>query len=367
MMQPTSPRLSRVAAFCLLLALSFPAGAMAQDTPADTLRLATGSVGGTFLPVGGDLASWFNRSIPGLVVEVDTTAGSVDNLDRLVEGQADIAIVGSSPFREVLNGWGSLSDEAESICILGTLYMDAEQFVVRSSLVRVGNLLDLNGLLMYPGPHNSGGEVDTRRIMTALGIEPSFVYVDERDKGYTAAAEALARGDFDAATFSGGVPIEAVTELFNRYPGEFQILPFSKHMLRRLVYYEEDFEGVVIRAASYPGLSEDIQAVGGPNLLVAGPHVDKRLLAKVSRAVEAGIEKPGEGLQGQDLAPRPPGADRGTVGRGSGGSPVSGSGSGRSERGGKERLHPALTRASIHGGEALQHFLVGLVPLHQLQ
>ena len=63
-------------------------------------------------------------------------------------GKADIAIVGSSPFREVLGGWGTKSDEAQYICTVGTLYMDAEQFVVRSSLVRVGNLLDLTGLLM---------------------------------------------------------------------------------------------------------------------------------------------------------------------------------------------------------------------------
>jgi hypothetical protein len=281
----------------VLTALAVMSPVPASATPPDTLRLATGSVGGTFLPVGGDLVAWWARTLPDIVVLTDTTAGSVDNLDRLASGTADIAIVGSSPFREVLDGWGSISEDVHTICTLGTLYMDAEQFVVRSSLVRIGTLMDLNGLLMYPGPHGSGGEIDTRRILSTLGIEPRYVYVEDRDKGYTAAAKALIQGDFDAATFSGGVPIQAVTDLFRERPGEFTILPFSRHMLRRLQHYETDFEGVVIRASGYPGLTGDIQAVGGPNLLVAGPHVDARILARLETAIRDGIAVPGEGLR----------------------------------------------------------------------
>ena len=292
----TWPLLGWLALFCLLPT------ATAEAQP-DTLRLATGSMGGTFLPVGGDLAAWFSKAIPNLVVIPEISAGSVDNLDRLISGTADIAIVGSSPFREVLNGWGTLSDDAKNICSLGTLYVDAEQFVVRSSLVRVGNLLDLNGLVMYPGPHQSGGEIDTRLILSVLEIEPQFVYVDERDKGYTAAAKALMRGDFDAATFSGGVPIQAVTELFLTRPGEFQILPFSRHMLNKLNYYEQDFDGVIISKSSYPGMAEDIQAVGGPNLLVAASHVDRDILVTLSKAIQEGIKTPGEGLR-SDLSHR---------------------------------------------------------------
>jgi TRAP transporter TAXI family solute receptor len=290
---------------CLLLAagLARIPELEAGEARLDTLRLATGSVGGTFLPVGHDLVSWWAETLDGIVVLPETTAGSVDNLDRLISGEADIAIVGSSPFREILNGWGTLSDEAESICTLGTLYRDAEQFVARASLVRAGNLLDLNGLVMYPGPYQSGGEIDTRRILNLLGIEPRYVYVDDRDKGYAAAAQALSRGDFDAATFSGGVPIQAITDLFREHPGEFRILPFSRHMLSKLQYYGEDYETVIIREGSYPGLAEDIQAAGGPNLLVAAPAVNARLLSALDWAVREGIQEAGEGLRVESSHP----------------------------------------------------------------
>ncbi len=269
----------------------------------DTLRLATGSVGGTFLPVGRELADWWNAQLTDVVVVVDTTAGSVENLDRLVNGEADLAIVGESPFREVVEGRRTFSDQARRICTLGSLYDDAEQYVARASLVRVGNILDLNGLLMYPGPHNSGGEIDTRLILSTLGIEPRYVYVDERDKGYSAAAEALARGDFDAATFSGGVPIQAVTDLFREHPGEFVILPFSRHMLNKLRYYQPDFEGVMIHPAAYPGLDGEVPTVGGPNLLVACPRLDPAVAAELDRAVRRGIAEPGKGLRASTSHP----------------------------------------------------------------
>jgi TRAP transporter TAXI family solute receptor len=290
--QPLRPAFAALLVVCCL-----PLARSAAAAPPDTLRIATGSVGGTFLPVGRDLASWFEATIPGLTVIADTTAGSVDNLDRLSSGRAELGIVGSSPFREVLAGWGALSDEAKTICTLGTLYADAEQYVVRASLMRANNLLDLSGLLMYPGPHGSGAEVDTRHILSVLEIEPRFVYVDERDKGYAAAAEALSRGDFDAATFSGGVPIRAVTDLFNKHPGEYRILPFSRHMLNKLQHDDANFERVVIRKGSYPGMEEDVQTVGGPNLLVAAPGLDPVLLARLDRAVRDGIRVPGKGLR----------------------------------------------------------------------
>jgi hypothetical protein len=292
-----SPAIARTLLAVAAAFLISPASAQAVSGRPDTLRIATGSAGGTFLPVGHDLVAWWAQCLPDLVVLCDTTAGSAENLDRLESGEADLAIVGSSPFREILDRWRIRGRETEPLCALGTLYIDAEQYVVRSSLVRVGNLIDLNGLLMYPGPHQSGAEIDTRRILDLLGIEPRYVYAEERDKGYTAAARALVRGDFDAVTFSGGVPIEAVEALFAEHPGEFRILPFSRHMLNKLQTRDGDFDGVVIRRASYPGMGEDVQTVGGPNLLVAGPRVPAHLLAALDGAVRAGVRNPGQGLR----------------------------------------------------------------------
>jgi len=279
-----------------------PAGHALELYPEEgrtVIHLATGSVGGTFLPVGHELARWFESQVPGLTVVVDTTAGSVDNLGRLVDEQADIAIVGSSPLRKILEERYrmALAREARDICLVGTLYNDAEQYVIRASMIRAESMLDLSGVHMYPGPHKSGGEVDTRTVLETIGVEPDYVYPLDRDKGYAEAAEALAAGEFDACTFSGGVPISAVTELLSAHPGEFRIVPFSRHQLNKVAHAHLDFEPVVIPAGSYPGQDEDITSVGGPNLLVAGPRLPHELIAALDAAVRKGIERRGEGLR----------------------------------------------------------------------
>ena len=288
----------------LLLALPGGAPATPEDAlPPTVLHLATGSVGGTFLPVGHDLADWLEAQIPGLTVVVDTTSGSVDNLRRLVSQEADIAIVGASPFRKILEEGRRLGRGAAEICMIGTLFDDAEQYVVRASLVRAESMLDLNGLLMYPGPSQSGGEVDTRTLLEALAVEPRYVYPLERDKGYAEAAAALAAGEFDACTFSGGVPIQAVTDLFAEYPGEFVILPFSRHQISKVRHAALDFEPVIIPEGSYPGQDRDIVSVGGPNLLVAAPGLDTRILSLLDHAVRVGIRERGKGLRAAESHP----------------------------------------------------------------
>jgi hypothetical protein len=270
-----------------------------------TVRLATGSVGGTFLPVGHDLAGWFERTLPWITVLVDTTAGSVDNLSRLVQGEADIAIVGASPFRATLEARArlALAREAQEICLLGTLYDDAEQYVIRASLVRAESMLDLNGVHMYPGPRNSGAEVDTRSVLSTLGIEPNYVYPIDRDKGYAEAAEALAEGEFDACTFSGGVPISALTELLRKHPREFEILPFTRHQLSKVRHANLDYEQVTIPAGAYPGLEEDLTSVGGPNILVAGPDLSAEIMLYLDAAIREGVTAAGRGLRSPESHP----------------------------------------------------------------
>ena len=61
--------------------------------------------------------------------------------------------------------------------------------------------------------------------------------------------------------------------------------------------------GTVIRAGTYPGQDEDIRAVGGPNLLVASPHLPVETLLALDRAVRDGIEQPATGLRAGDHHP----------------------------------------------------------------
>ncbi len=92
--------------------LALPGIARAQSQ--QQLAIATGTTGGVYYPLGGALANYLSRGIPGMSATVEVTGGSVANLQLLganrvgmVLTQVDAAVDavrGNDRFREIANG-----------------------------------------------------------------------------------------------------------------------------------------------------------------------------------------------------------------------------------------------------------------------
>ncbi|NUS24736.1 MAG: TAXI family TRAP transporter solute-binding subunit, partial [Streptomyces sp.] len=93
------PRISRsralqgaaagLVAFGLLLWWLLPLG---EEPPGGTIRFSTGSRGGVYAEYGNQLSDEFAKDMPDLNVELQTSAGSQDNVARVASGEADFAI-----------------------------------------------------------------------------------------------------------------------------------------------------------------------------------------------------------------------------------------------------------------------------------
>ena len=274
--------------------------------PAQDLRLATGSPGGTFFGVGEELARFLNRRLPGMTMEPLETGGSTENLRLLGSSEADLALVTQdaleAEIRASRRSAGAASPPPRSrFCIVGPLYVGAAQFVLRRELVRTGTLADLNGVLLYPGARGSGAEEGTLSIIEALGIEPRLVAEGDRTLGYEEAAAALIQGKFDAATLSGGLPVRAVERLMARHRGEFRILSFTEEQASLAI---ERVAGLVhsrIAPGTYPGQSAEVRSVGKRTLLVARSGLEAGIIGRIAAAIQAGTAQPGTGLRGPEI------------------------------------------------------------------
>ena len=81
----------------------------AQAQATTQMSIATGTTGGVYYPLGGALANYLSRGIPGMSATAEVTGGSVANFQLLgagragmVFGQVDAAvdgITGAGPFR----------------------------------------------------------------------------------------------------------------------------------------------------------------------------------------------------------------------------------------------------------------------------
>src|SRR5690348_14709151 len=90
------PRLSRFALALLACALALSiAGAggcreRPEAAPRTRIRMATGTPGGGFYPLGAALASALGGSLPQVEIETHPSAGAVSNLEAIQAGEADL-------------------------------------------------------------------------------------------------------------------------------------------------------------------------------------------------------------------------------------------------------------------------------------
>ena len=141
-----------------LLALGISTQTPAQTpTPTETLRLCTGSPGKTYNAVGQKLAELIPAMAGGaLSVEVVATGGSIDNLNKLVAGECDGAIVQGDAidfFTTQIN-----PDAAGRFRMVTPLYQELSLLLCsrRSGVNDIEDLLDTEDASVAAGAMGSG-------------------------------------------------------------------------------------------------------------------------------------------------------------------------------------------------------------------
>ena len=139
--------------------------------PWEEVRIATGPVGGTYLPLGRTLARILTRNPDIQKTTAYMTNGSEENLQLLVKDSVDIAFVSSHTITHAPKA------KREEVRVLARLYAEATHIVVRRD-AGIDKLADLNAKTVYVGPEGSAvlvGEAEehakatTNTIMATKG------------------------------------------------------------------------------------------------------------------------------------------------------------------------------------------------------
>lgn len=178
------------------------------------LRLATGSARGVYFRLGTALAlAW--RAELGLATTpvVLNTAGSLENVDLLATGEADVAFSQVDAAVELLVG--ITPDSPDAPRALARIYDDVLHVVVPASSPFT-SLPGLRGARVSVGATDSGVSVVAQRLLDAADLGMSDVR--GVPLGLDDSVAAMAAGEIDAFFWSGGLPTPAVTELAQLLP-----------------------------------------------------------------------------------------------------------------------------------------------------
>ncbi len=94
--------------------------------------LGTGSQGGTYYPLGGEMANLWNKYIDGVHVTNTETGASVENLSSIRDGLMDLGMSVHVPAQQALKGEAEFKgNTVENAAFIGHIYPEVIQIVTR--------------------------------------------------------------------------------------------------------------------------------------------------------------------------------------------------------------------------------------------
>src|SRR5690349_6921670 len=216
-----------------------------QALNANTVTLITGTIGGTYVQFGADLASVLDDGNNLRVLPI-VGRGSVQSVaDILLLQGVDLGIVRSDTL-DYLERKGFAKDIKKQFTYVTKLYNEEMQVIAPKS---VATLKDLDGKTVSVDLPNGGTFVTALTVFERLGIKAKFVYIEQR-----IAMEKLKAGEIDAVVVVGGKPYKSVSTFSN--DGRFHLagVDYAKPL-------QSDYLPATLTPKDYPNLIKDGESV----------------------------------------------------------------------------------------------------------
>ncbi|RMI36947.1 TAXI family TRAP transporter solute-binding subunit [Streptomyces triticirhizae] len=260
--------------------------------PSGTVTMSTGVSSGVYARYGQLLRAQLAEDAPELDMRLMKSAGSVQNIERVLSGEADFTIATADSIAAYQEAGG---EGAERLRACARLYDDYMHLVVpaRSPVERTS---DLAGLRVGVGQDQSGVQLVTRELLAAAGLDM------ERDLtavrlGIDSMPRMLEAGRLDAFFWSGGLPTSAIERLAEFT--EIRLVPLDD-LLPELTGRDGGGHTAYYRAAvmppdAYPQIpgTQGIDTLAVANLLVTTVEADDRLTEEITRSVINGRDRIG--------------------------------------------------------------------------
>ncbi|MHC4829514.1 MAG: TAXI family TRAP transporter solute-binding subunit [Planctomycetota bacterium] len=227
------------------------------------IRLATGSVSGTYYALGNQLQELTSDPRALVHVQAQRSAGSVSNIHMLLRGESDAAIVQSDVLYAAVNGNPPFAEPLPAVRALATLYGEQVHVVAREG-AGVATIQDLAGTRVVLGAQGSGAGQAAVEVLAAHGVERTAV---QRQRA--SLPETLARfrsGQIDAFVHVAAAPNSFVAEAL---AAGGALVPADPLAVSRLVNRSPFFRSDSIEPGTYPGLATEIPALRIDALLAA--------------------------------------------------------------------------------------------------
>jgi TRAP transporter TAXI family solute receptor len=286
------PRPKRGLALGLIAAATLLMADLASAQEQQFITIGTGGVTGVYYPSGGAICRLVNagRKEHGIRCSVESTGGSVYNINTMRQGELDFGVVQSDVQFNALNGQGEeFKDQGAFDELRAVFALHPEPFTVMARAdANIATFDDLKGKRVNVGNPGSGQRATMEVLMAAKGwTMDDFALASELKSAEQ--SQALSDNNVDAIVFTVGHPNGSIQEASTTT--DATLVAVSGAEVDQLVADNPYYSKATIPGGMYQGSPDDVETFGVRATFVTTADVPEEVVYQVTKAVFENFEE----------------------------------------------------------------------------
>ncbi len=268
---------------CFVLALTaIPTYSQANQT---FVTIGTGGVTGVYYPTGGAICRLVNKGKKehGIRCSVESTGGSVYNLNAIAGGELDMGVAQSDVQYQAYNGTGKFKEAGANAKVRAVFSVHPEPFnVVARADSGIKTFTDLKGKRVNIGNPGSGQRNTMEAVMGKYGWKKDDFKLASELKAAEQSA-ALCDNKVDAIVYVVGVPNGSIKEATTAC--DAVMVNVQGKEIDQIIADNPYYSAATIPGGTYRGTDADTQTFGVRATFVSSTDVSEDIIYQITKAV----------------------------------------------------------------------------------
>ena len=276
--------------FAVAFAVASPPVLAQKSTEKKFITIGTGGITGVYYPAGGAICRFVNQSRKehGLRCSVESTGGSVFNVNAIASGDLDVGMAQGDVQYFAVNGLDRFKDQGPVKSLRALFALHAEAFTVvarRDSNIREWS--NVRGKRLNLGESGSGMYTVTRELLQDADLSVSDLRI-ATELRQLEMASALCDNKIDAFTYIVGHPNASIKEATTSCASV--IVPLSDALITKVLTRSPYYSAATIPGKMYAGTDNDIKTIGVRATLVTSSKLSDEAAYAIVKAVFDNLE-----------------------------------------------------------------------------
>ena len=261
--------------------LALAAASAIPGHAAEFITIATGGTSGVYYPLGVALSQIDAKAIPSAKTTVQATKGSVENLNLIEAGRAEVGFSLGDSLSDAWKGDTEAGFKAplKKLRTMAAIYPNYVQ-IVASADSGIKTLADLKGKRIAVGAPKSGTELNARAILKAAGLSyADFAKVEYLPFGES--VELMKNRQLDVTLQSAGLGVSSLRDLAATQ--KIVVVAIPAEVVAKVG--DSAYQPGMIPANTYEGQTTEVPTAAIRNFLVTREGLSDETVYQMTKAM----------------------------------------------------------------------------------